>query len=150
MGIFDSPWVRRVTIAKGLGFAFGLAGFFVLALFWPGEPLAFRIGILFWYTTLGGIIGLAGVIDRHPLFPAWRLPWWVRGPLLGAWMNLLLVLLMYDQLSEMVQQFLAPDPPLSSPWWIVLEGALIGLWVDWAATRFGGEGPGLFAPRQTT
>ena len=30
---------------------------------------------------------------------------------------------------------------LSSPFWFTLEGAIIGLIIDYAATRWGGEGP---------
>jgi hypothetical protein len=29
---------------------------------------------------------------------------------------------------------------LSSPFWVVLEGAVIGFVIDYLATRFGGEG----------
>ncbi len=33
------------------------------------------------------------------------------------------------------------DGLLSSPFWFTLEGAIIGLIIDYAATRWGGEGP---------
>lgn len=143
MNMLESPWLRRLVIAKSLGFLTGLAGFLLVGWIWPEQTLPFQLGVLFWYTTLGGIIGLMGVIDRHPLFPDWRLPWWLRGTAMGAWMNLLLVLLMHDQLALMVQQFGAPDPPFESVWWIVAEGAVIGAIIDWAATRHGGEGPAI-------
>jgi len=32
------------------------------------------------------------------------------------------------------------DGVLSSPFWFVLEGVLVGLLIDYFATRFGGEG----------
>ena len=57
-------------------------------------------------------------------------------------MNLLVVLLAYDFLQAVMHSFFGADGVITSPFWFVLEGAIVGLLVDGAATRYGGEGPG--------
>jgi hypothetical protein len=37
--------------------------------------------------------------------------------------------------------FFGPNGALSSPFWLVAEGAVVGLLIGYFATRFGGEGP---------
>ena len=36
--------------------------------------------------------------------------------------------------------FFGEGSALSSPWWFVAEGAIIGLLIGFLATKFGGEG----------
>ncbi len=130
----------RIGIGKAAGFVIGLAGFFLLPLFVPDASWMLRWGILLWYTTLGAIIGVFGVYSHHPVLHL-PLPWWTRAPSLGAWMNFILILVAYDEFSKIMT---APDSivgPFKSPFWFVLEGALVGLIIGWLATRFGGEGP---------
>ena len=76
---------KRVAIAKGVGFLFGLVGFLTLPYFWPEADWMVRWGILLWYATLGGIIGLFGVSTPHPVLKM-NIPWWILAPVLGAWM----------------------------------------------------------------
>ncbi len=59
---------KRITIAKGVGFLFGLAGLISLPYFWPDADWMIRWGILLWYTTLGGIVGIR---------PGIRSPKWI-------------------------------------------------------------------------
>jgi hypothetical protein len=118
---------RRIIIGKSLGFAFGLAGFLLLPLFDPQAGWLLRWGILFWYTTLGAIIALFGVMTRSPVIEI-PLPWMFRGIFLGAWMNFMLTFFAYDAMQAVMV-------------WFTLEGAIIGLIIDYAATRWGGDGP---------
>ena len=134
-------------IAKTGGFVTGLVGAGVAATTWPGLSAAFLVGVIAWYTTLGAIIGLCGPLDRHPLFPAWRLRWWLRGAVMGAWMNLLLLLLMHEQLAALAQAAASPGSVFGNPSWILAEGALIGLVLDGLATRLAGEGRQLMVGR---
>ena len=53
--------VTRVGVGKLVGFLFGLAGLITLPYFWPEAGWLIRWGVLFWYTTLGAIIGVFGV-----------------------------------------------------------------------------------------
>lgn len=136
-GLTKPSLLLRITIAKSIGALAGLIGVIVIPLYYPAANWQFLLGILFWYTTLGALIGLGGVLNWHKVLNM-PLPWWFRGALYGAFWNLLLVLLMPEKLSEITKavDFMS----LTSPWWFMLEGAIIGLIMDWTATRFASEG----------
>ncbi len=131
--------VTRIAVGKGVGFAVGLAGFMSLPYFVPEAGWLIRWGILLWYTTLGAIIGMFGVFTWHPILKM-PMPWWLRAPVLGAWMNFVLTFFAYDTLKDMLVAMFGPDGILASPFWFALEGALFGLLVGYLATRYGGEG----------
>jgi hypothetical protein len=131
--------ITRIAIGKGVGFVVGLAGFLSLPYFAPEAGWMIRWGVLLWYTTLGAIIGVFGVFTYHPVLKL-PLPWWVRAPFLGAWMNFVLTFFAYDTMKDMLVAMFGADGVLASPFWFTLEGALVGLLIGYAATRFGGEG----------
>ncbi len=131
--------VTRIAIGKGVGFVVGLIGFLSLPYIAPEAGLMIRWGILLWYTTLGALIGVFGVFTHHPVLKL-PLPWWVRAPFLGAWMNFVLTFFAYDTMAEVMVEVFGAAGLLTSPFWFVLEGALVGLLIGYAATRFGGEG----------
>ncbi len=135
----DSYFIKRIGTAKMIGMAFGLLGFFLIPYFWPGQSMWLRVGILLWYTTLGAMIGIMGIFDHHPMLK-FRMPFWVRGPVFGAWFNLVLAFLMHDKLGVLMQQLGGVFSGISSPFWIVLEGAVLGLVIDAVATKTAGEG----------
>ncbi len=132
--------VTRVVIGKGVGFAIGLAGFLLLPVLVPEAGWLVRWGVLLWYTTLGAIIGMFGVFTYHPVLKL-PMPWWLLAPMLGAWMNFVLTLFTYDTMKDMLVVMFGADGVLASPFWFVLEGAVVGLLIGYLATRFGGEGP---------
>jgi len=135
----DVSLIRRVGMAKTVGIAVGLVGFFMVPNLWPEEGLWLRWGLLLWYILFGAVIGMFGMIDVHPVFN-FRMPFWFRGILFGAWLNFVLALLMHDKLTELFATLPPPLDGFHSPFWIVAEGAIVGLLIDWIATRFGGEG----------
>ncbi len=128
--------VTRIAVGKLVGLIFGLIGFFILPAFGV-DDLKIRLGVLFWYITLGAIIGIFGVLNFHPVLRI-PLPWWARGLFLGAWMNFVLTLFVFDMFASILAAH--PVMGLSSPWWFVAEGALFGLIVGGLATYIGGEG----------
>jgi len=69
------------------------------------------------------------------------MPWWFRSTFVGAWMNFVLTLFIYDRLSVMMVDLVGQDSLLQSPFWFVAEGAIVGFVIGYFATRFGGEGP---------
>jgi len=138
--MFSKPsLITRIAIGKLVGLAIGLIGFFSLPWFMAAPDPMLRWGILLWYTTLGAIIGVFGVVTWHPVLRL-PMPWFFRAPLLGAWMNFVLVFFAHTQMSALLAEMFGPDGLLQSPFWFVLEGALVGLLMGYLATRFGGEG----------
>jgi hypothetical protein len=98
-----------------------------------------RFGLLFWYTTMGAIIGVFGVVTWHPILHL-PLPWWLRAPLIGGWLNFIITLFMYDTLAIVVSNFFGPDSLIKSPFWVIAEGMLAGLLMGFMCTKIGGEG----------
>ena len=138
--MFANPsLVTRIVIGKTIGFIFGLIGFIFLPYFLPDGGWLLRWGILLWYTTLGAIIGVFGVFTHHPVLKL-PMPWWFRAPVIGAWMNFVLTFFAYDSMSSMMVSVFGQGGLLQSPFWFTLEGAIVGLVMGYAATRFGGEG----------
>lgn len=136
----NNSLITRIAVGKLAGFAIGLAGFVVMPLIYADAGWLARWGILLWYTTVGAVIGLAGVFTRHPVLRI-GLPWWLRDPLLGAWLNFVLTFFAHDLMARFLAAMFGPDGLLASPFWFVAEGALVGLVVGYLAKRFGGEGP---------
>jgi hypothetical protein len=138
--MFANPsLMTRIAVGKLIGFLFGLAGFIFLPYFLPDAGWLIRWGILFWYTTLGAIIGVFGVFTWHPILKL-PFPWWIRAPFLGAWMNFVLTFFAYDTMQAMMISIFGEGGMLSSPFWFAAEGAIIGFIIGYFATRFGGEG----------
>ncbi len=138
--MFKKPsLINRIIIGKSVGFAIGLIAFFTLPTIMPEAAMRLRLGILFWYTTVGAIIGVFGVFTYHPVLKL-PIPWWFRAPLLGAWMNFVLTLFAYDTMQQFIIAFFGQDPVLESPFWFCAEGAIVGLIIGYCATKCGGQG----------
>jgi hypothetical protein len=134
-----SSLMTRIIIGKGIGFAIGLLGFTLLPFLLQEPDWLLRWGILLWYTTVGAVIGVFGVFTWHPILKL-PMPWWFRAPLIGGWMNFVLTFFAYDTLQTLMIYNLGENGVISSPFWIVAEGVLVGLLIGYFATRFGGEG----------
>lgn len=138
--MFGNPsLMTRIVIGKTIGFLIGLAGFLLLPYFYADSGWLLRWGILFWYTTVGAVIGVFGVFTWHPIFKL-PMPWWFRSTVIGAWMNFVLTFFAYEDMQEMLVNLFGADGVLSSPFWFALEGAIVGFIIGFFATRFGGEG----------
>ena len=99
----NSSLLTRIAIGKGLGFLIGLIGFTLLPFMLPDSGWLLRWGLLLWYTTMGGMIGVMGVITWHPVLKL-PMPWWFRAPLIGGWMNFVLAFFAYDELQRLIDQ----------------------------------------------
>ncbi len=128
---------NRIIIGKTIGLVAGLSVFFIMPLL--GETLDFKfgLGLILLYILLGAIIALVGMFDRHPVLN-FKMPWWLKGLALGLVMHLVLVLLSYDQMALMVQKM--DILGMVSPWWALIDGAILGLIMSFAETKFAGEG----------
>lgn len=133
------PFISRAIVAKGGGAVLGLIVLAVPA----ADPadLQFRVGVALWLVALGGIVAVMGLFDHHPLFTALRLPWWVRGPVTGLWMALMLILLAPERTAALMQSYWGDA--FHSAWWALVCGLFWGGVLDFAATRWAGEGEAL-------
>lgn len=138
--MFGNPsLVTRIAIGKAIGLVIGAIGFVSLPWLLPDAGWHLRLGVLLWYTTLGALIGMAGVFTWHPVLKL-PLAWWFRAPLLGAWMNFVLTLFVHDTMAGALTVAFGEGSLFASPWWFVPEGAAVGLLIGFVATRFGGKG----------
>ena len=137
-----SGFGKRIFIGKTLGLLFGLLGFCITPLVWPEIGLMTRWGILLWYMTFGTIIGVFGVMGHHPIWKNWEFSPYFRGILIGGWLNLVLVFFAYEPMQIMLNHLKCPY--MHSPFWFVLEGAILGLIIDLVATKYGGQGEKIF------
>jgi len=144
--------LRRMSVAKSIGLALGLlAGFIVAPLYLgTGLTLPLQWGLLFWGLTFGAIIGLAGVITRCPVWqncPLYRSAGWrpiFRGGFIGAWLEMVGVLLMGDMIKDVMCSFAGWE--VSTSFLLigaVIEGFIFGAFIDWVSTKLGGEGKSL-------
>lgn len=88
---------------------------------------------------MGVTIGFIGILDEHPVFN-FKMPFYLRGAIVGASFFLLLPLLAMDEMQAFMQLEIVQWFGLTSPWWVVLEGAFWGIVVSWITTRLCGEG----------
>ena len=135
MSVFRAP----LAIGKLGGFLVGLAGFFLLPVFMPDAEPRLQWAVLLWYLTFGAVIGVFGVARNPPDMPV-RVPWWLRAAGVGAWLNFVLSLFAWNTLKTMSVAFydragIEAGSVLSSPYWFALEGAIVGLFIGFIATR---------------
>lgn len=69
-----------------------------------------------------------------------NISWWMRGLLTGAWFNFVLLMFIFDEISVVLLNSFGAQSIFSTPWWFVIEGAFIGLIIDYLLTRLAGEG----------
>ena len=132
----------RIAIGKGMGLLIGLAAFIFIPYFLPEASATLKWGVFLWYITFGAIIGVFGVYTKVPMINC-AMPWWIRGAYIGAWLNFIISLIAYDALAQLLLSVFGANGLLVSPFWVVLEGAVLGFVIDYFATRVGGEGAGI-------
>ena len=131
--------ITRIAIGKSFGFIVGLTAFYFIPHFLPEHHASLKWGVMVWYITFGAIIGVFGVYTKVPVINL-SLAWWFRGPYIGAWLNLVIALIAYKTLEELLISAFGIDSAFTSPFWMVLEGAIIGFVIDFFATKYGGQG----------
>lgn len=137
MSLFRHP----VAIGKLIGLLAGIAGFFMVPALLPEASARLQWGILLWYLTFGAVVGAFGTSPQPGFIPV-RVSWWLRAPLTGAWMNFVLTFFAWDWMKALLVAYFDGAGPLTSPWWFVAEGAIIGLLIGLAAAVFAKSGAG--------
>ena len=131
-----SPLLAGTAAGKLVAFAMGVGVYFALPHLVTDLSVCGRWAILFWYPSLGGIIGISNVVKTEPILNL-RLHWWQRAPILGAWMNFMVVLFANEGMRELTMTIHFSNGVLSSPFWFVLDGAVIGVIVGYVSTKAG-------------
>ncbi len=144
---WGTPWLKRVAIGKTLGSIYGLTLFFLCYTSTHEAGPLFCFGMLLSGVYLGAIIALLGPMytayDKGPLNLHIKLPWWIRGSLMGAVWGLFIILLVHDDLKSVIvnSEFaLIPDFVREvSPWLYIVHAGIAGLIIDGITTFFVGE-----------
>lgn len=129
--------MNRIIIGKTIGFVAGLLVFLILPFLGVELDFKFGLGLIVFYVVLGVLTAFMGTMDHHPLFK-FPMPWWLRGLLMGLTMHLMLVLLAYEQIAVIVQSM--DMLGMTSPWWALIDGTILGLIMAYAETKWAGEG----------
>lgn len=127
----SSAPLTRITLGAMLGGLMGLAGFVLLPLTIEKADPMLRWGVLLWYPTLGSVIG---ALLRDPID---RLPRWASGGLVGGWMNMVLVFFAHREMERVMLTVFGSDGAFTSPFWFVLEGAIVGAAIGLVIDRVG-------------
>lgn len=130
--------VARIATGKLIGLVIGAVAFFLLPA-WGAEDLFFRFGMWAWIITTGAVIGMFGVMTEVPVFN-WPMKWWVRGPVVGSWMMLVLWLVAREPMNAIAASFFGEGSIFASGAWSIVDGIVLGLLIAGIATWFGGEG----------
>ncbi|NKF49411.1 hypothetical protein G3R49_02290 [Shewanella sp. WXL01] len=125
---------KRCAVGKAIGFVLGLTGFFLLTVMQADIDTRFQWAILLWYTSFGGIIGLASIFDYHPLLNI-KLPWYLVSGIMGLWLNFVLTLFIYEQMQQLMYAMFSTDGLLSSPYWFAAEGLILGIFIGYFAQK---------------
>lgn len=138
-----TPLMTRATIAKSLGFLAGIVGFVATRAVAPNADSLFAWGILGLFISIGGIVGIIGVIKRVPIFNI-PLPPVVRGAVMGGWFTFLCVLFGYDMIGKAFQTISYLPEFMHNPFWMVFDGVVLGATIDVVASRLIKDVPDLF------
>jgi hypothetical protein len=132
----------RIIIGKIIGLIIGIVAMLSLPLFDIPIMSMFGLGTLIMFVLMGALTGFMGIFDRHPMID-FKMPWWFRGPLVGATFLLMYVLFTYDTMELMMQSSLVSWIGLKSPFWAILDGIFIGGLMGFVETKLAGEGKDL-------
>ncbi|PCI30677.1 hypothetical protein COB52_01150 [Candidatus Kaiserbacteria bacterium] len=132
----------RMFIGISIGAIVGVLTIVLSPMF--GFPVLsmFGFGTLITFVLMGLTIGMVGMFDYHPIF-GFRMRWWLRGAFLGFFFTLMYILLGYESLQILIQSSLVSWTGLTSPFWALIDGTMIGLFMGWMETKFAGEGSNL-------
>lgn len=130
----------RVFVGEIIGFTIGVLALVLLPLLSIDTSLEFRLGFLLLMVTMGATIGFVGMFTHHPLFPFIAMPWWIRGSSIGVLFFLILVLLAKDSLLPLMSLDMVVWMGFTSPYWALIDGAILGGLIGYSATKICGEG----------
>ncbi len=138
--------IHSITGRMFIGISIGAVVGVLTILFSPmfGFPVLsmFGFGTLLTFMLMGLTLGTMGMFDYHPVF-GFKMRWWIRGAVAGFLFTLMYILLGYESLQILIQSNLVSWTGLTSPFWALIDGVMIGLFMGWMETKFAGEGSSL-------
>ncbi len=132
----------RLTVAIVLSIVIGVAVMLILPVFGLEIFSMYSFGMLLMFILMGRAIGFAGTVDKVPVIGI-KAKWWVCGPFLGAAYMLMFVLLTYTTAAVFFNSALVALLGLRSPFWALVDGAIIGAIIAFVTKRLAGEGSSL-------
>ncbi|MAZ29758.1 hypothetical protein CL655_00540 [bacterium] len=129
----------RLAVGKTIGFLVGGVLFFLLPALGASVGVQYLLGLWLTYIMMGAVIGFMGVMTEQPVLH-FKMPFWLRGGIIGGSFHLLLVLLSYEAVMSLMQLPAVAWLGFTSPYWIIIDGIVLGILMGWAATKISGEG----------
>jgi hypothetical protein len=130
----------RIAIGKGIGLIVGIVSMTFLPSFGFSVFSMFGFGTLLVFVLMGAMIGFMGQFDRHPVLD-FKMTWWMRGAVVGFVFMLMYILLSYASLETIMQSNIVSWMGLSSPFWALIDGVIIGALMGFIETKVAGDGP---------
>lgn len=132
----------RIFIGKLIGLILGVLVLLFLPSFNIEMTSMFGLGTLLMFVLMGSMTGFAGIFDRHPALN-FKMPWYIRGPLVGIMFMLMYILFTYETIELILKSNLVSWMGFESPFWTLLDGIFIGGLMGLIETKIAGEGPDL-------
>lgn len=128
---------NRLIVGVLIGFITGGIVFFGSPFFGITFNYHFGFGLWIFYVLMGMLTGFLGLFNHHPIlkFPT---PFWLRGIVIGTLMHLMLLFLAYVQIYQIVNSITFLN--FQSPYWILLDGVILGIFMSWLEAKLAGEG----------
>jgi hypothetical protein len=128
----ESKLIARIVIWKAIWLIFWWIAFLLIPNIFAQTDLFLRFWVWLWYITLWALIWIFWVLNYYPFLKI-PIPFWIRWTLIWWWMNFVLCLFAYNDLTVMMQNSILK---WYSPFRIVVEWMIFWLLTDFIATKF--------------
>jgi len=132
----------RIAIGKSIGLVIGVVLMLFLPMFSIPILSMFGLGTLLMFGLMGVMTGFMGLFERHPVLQ-FNMKWWFRGGIIGFAFMLMYILFTYEIYEGIMQSSLISWTGLTSPFWALIDGTVIGMFMGFVETKFAGEGKDL-------
>lgn len=127
-----SKLIKRIALWKAIWLVFWWIAFLAIPYILNDTDIFLRLWVWLWYITLWAIIWVMWIVNEHPFFK-FKFPFYIRWPILGWWMNFILVLIWYNSLTILIQWTIFE---WYSPFCLIIEWMIFWLLVDYLSTKF--------------
>lgn len=133
--------LARIIYGKSLGFIIGIlvVGYMYLSANKAFSP-ELAGGIIIFYIIMGALIAFTGIITNYPIVNI-KITYVLRGLIIGFFMHLMLIFLNPESITQIVASIGIDF--FQSPYWILIDGSILGIIIDGITTKYAGEGKNL-------